>query len=136
MFLFLIDPYSTPQGLDYCLFSLLISDLLNNLVLATVWICSSINGLWFFGNNACKLFAFISYAFWLVDIMSLFWLSVDRYLFITDIKYSTYKLRTKARFVQNKFWWRFRNFTFMCDNNKYNYSPGSSVKSFCRGLCQ
>lgn len=63
-------------------------------------ICSSLLDQWMFGINACKWFACPSYAFWLIDIMSIFWLSVDRYLFITDIKYSTYKMRTKARLVQ------------------------------------
>lgn len=94
------DPYSLPQGLDYCLLSLILSDFLHNFVLGSLSICSSVFEYWIFGNGACKLFACTAYAFWLIDIMSLFWLSIDRLMFITDTKYSTNKMRTKARFVQ------------------------------------
>lgn len=66
-------------------------------VIGPLSIFSSIFDRWILNGNTCKLLAYISYALWLIDISSLFWLSVDRYLYITDIKYNTYKMRTKAR---------------------------------------
>lgn len=131
-----------PQGLDYCLFSLILSDLLENFVLGMLSICSSLFEHWMFGDNACKLFASASYALWLVNMLSLFWLSVDRYLFITDIKYSTYKMRTKTRFVprgkkKRREKTRVRLvFCVFVIRKICAFSSGSSVKSYCRGLCR
>lgn len=124
-----------PQGLDYCLLSLILSDLLHNFVLGTLSICSVVYGRWMFGNSACKLFACFGYAFWLVDIMSLFWLSVDRYVFITDVKYSTHKMRTKARFVQKKVCFSFSFIRFDA-YSFYSLFFTTSIPIFARFICK
>lgn len=79
-------------------FPWILSDLVEHVVLGSLSICSSLFEIWMFSDNACKRVHCASYAqLWLVNIMlSLFWLSVDRYLFITDIKCSTYKMGTKT----------------------------------------
>lgn len=91
------DPCSVLQGVDYCLFSLALSDLLAGLLIGPFSILSLEFRSWVFGDLLCKTIGFAMFALWAVNVNSLFWLSVDRLLYITDYKYCTYKMRTRAR---------------------------------------
>lgn len=93
----LIDPCALPQGVDYCIFSLALSDLLAGLLIGPLSVVSLEFKTWIFGDTLCKTLGFAIFALWAVNVNSLFWLSVDRLLYITDIKYCTYKMRTRAR---------------------------------------
>lgn len=91
------DPCTLPQGVDYCLFSLAIADLLAGLLIGPLSVVSLEFNSWIFGDALCKTLGFAMFALWAVNVNSLFWLSVDRLLYITDYKYCTYKMRTRAR---------------------------------------
>lgn len=92
-----LDPCSLLQGVDYCIFSLALSDLLAGLLIGPFSILSFEFNTWLFGDLLCKTIGFAMFALWAVNVNSLFWLSVDRLLYITDYKYCTYKMRTRAR---------------------------------------
>lgn len=94
-----LDPCSLLQGVDYCIFSLALSDLLAGLLIGPFSIMSFEFQSWRFGDLLCKTIGFAMFALWAVNVNSLFWLSVDRLLYITDYKYCTYKQRTRARCI-------------------------------------
>lgn len=85
------------QGVDYCIFSLALSDLMAGLLIGPLSIISMEFNSWMFGDIMCKTLGFAIFALWAVDVNSLFWLSADRLMYITDTKYCTYKMRTKTR---------------------------------------
>lgn len=93
-----IDPYSALQGIDYCIFSLAISDLINGILIGSLSAASIQSDYkWIFGETLCVAIGYLSYTLFAVNVNSIFWLAVDRFLYITDYRYGAYQMRTRTR---------------------------------------